>query len=181
VKLANPFDAKDVGRTIAGQLKGPYWIRDWMDMNRNLFAALQLEKLALFVIVTIIVLVAAFAIIGHLVLLVAEKRKEIGVLKAIGASASSITLVFFSVGMMISVAGTVAGSAVGLALIWVQNTYKIIRLAGDVYQIDHLPMKLTMSDGLMIIGATLLLSFLATIIPAKRAGSLAPVDVLRYE
>ena len=115
VKLANPFDAKDVGRTIAARLKGPYWIRDWMDMNRNLFAALQLEKLALFVIVTIIVLVAAFAIIGHLVLLVAEKRKEIGILKAMGAGAGSIGAVFLVAGMLIGVGGTVAGSAFGLA------------------------------------------------------------------
>ena len=89
VKLADPFDAKNVAAAIAGRLNGAYWIRDWMDMNRNLFAALQLEKLALFVIVTIIVLVAAFAIIGHLVLLVAEKRKEIGILKAMGAGAGT--------------------------------------------------------------------------------------------
>jgi lipoprotein-releasing system permease protein len=181
VKLNDPFDAKRVGRVVAAALGLRYWIRDWMDMNRSLFAALQLEKLALFVVVTIIVLVAAFAIIGHLVLLVAEKRKEIGILKAVGASARSITLVFFAVGMTIGVAGTAAGTAVGLGVIWAQNTYKIIRLAGDVYQIDYLPMKLTLGDGLMIIGATLLLSFLATIIPAKRAGSLIPVDVLRYE
>jgi lipoprotein-releasing system permease protein len=181
VKLHDPFDAKRVGRVVAAELGLRYWIRDWMDMNRSLFAALQLEKLALFVVVTIIVLVAAFAIIGHLVLLVAEKRKEIGILKAVGASARSVTLVFFAVGMTIGVAGTAAGTAVGLGVIWAQNTYKIIRLAGDVYQIDYLPMKLTLGDGLMIIGATLLLSFLATIIPAKRAGSLIPVDVLRYE
>ena len=181
VKLDDPFEAKRVGRAVAATLGHPFWVRDWMDMNRNLFAALQLEKYALFVVVTIIVLVAAFAIIGHLVLLVAEKRKEIGILKAIGASGQSITAMFFAVGMTIGVVGTVVGSAVCLALIWVQNTYKIIRLAGDVYQIDHLPMKLTLSDGLMVVGATLLLSFLATIIPARRAGMLAPVDVLRYE
>jgi lipoprotein-releasing system permease protein len=181
VKLADPFRAKEVGAAIMRQLGFPYWARDWMDMNRNLFAALQLEKLALFVIVTIIVLVAAFAIIGHLVLLVAEKRKEIGILKAVGAGGPSITAVFFVVGMTIGVVGTVAGSLVGLALIWVQNTYKIIRLAGDVYQIDHLPMKLTPADFLLVIGATLVISFLATIFPARRAGSLAPVDVLRYE
>src|SRR5207253_2455381 len=143
VKLADPFDAKRVGRAVAGALGFPYWVRDWMDMNRSLFAALQLEKLALFVIVTIIVLVAAFAIIGHLVLLVAEKRKEIGILKALGAPGRSITTVFFSVGMTIGVVGTVAGSLVGLGLMWIQNTYKIIRLAGDVYQIDYLPMKLS--------------------------------------
>ena len=181
VKLTDPFDAKGVGRILAGQLGVGYWMRDWMEMNRNLFAALQLEKLALFVIVTIIVLVAAFAIIGHLVLLVAEKRKEIGILKSIGATGSSITAVFFTVGMTIGVVGTLAGSLVGLAIIWVQNTYRIIRLAGDVYQIDHLPMKLTPTDFLMIVGATLLLSFFATIIPARRAGALQPVDVLRYE
>jgi lipoprotein-releasing system permease protein len=181
VRLADPFDAKRVGRAVAARLGFPYWVRDWMDMNRNLFNALQLEKLALFVVVTIIVLVAAFAIIGHLVLLVAEKRKEIGVLKAIGASASSITAVFFAVGMTIGVVGTLAGSAVGLAIIWIQNTYKIIKLAGDVYQIDYLPMKLASGDFLLIVSATLLLSFLATIVPARRAGALAPVDVLRYE
>jgi lipoprotein-releasing system permease protein len=181
VKLADPFDARAVGRRVATDLGFPFWVRDWMDMNRNLFAALQLEKLALFVIVTIIVLVAAFAIIGHLVLLVAEKRKEIGILKAMGASSRSITAVFFAVGMTIGVVGTLAGTAVGLALIWVQNTYKVIRLAGDVYQIDYLPMKLTPGDFALIVSATFLLSFLANIIPARRAGALAPVDVLRYE
>lgn len=181
VKLVDPFDAKRIGRLVLAQIGFPFWVRDWMDMNRNLFNALQLEKLALFVIVTIIVLVAAFAIIGHLVLLVAEKRKEIGILKALGASAPNITAVFFAVGMTIGVVGTVAGSAVGLALIWVQNTYKIIRLAGDVYQIDYLLMKLTPADFILIISSTLLLSFLATVIPARHAGRLAPADVLRYE
>ncbi len=181
VKLVDPFDAKRVGRAMLGTLGFPYWARDWMEMNRNFFAALQLEKLALFVIVTIIVLVAAFAIIGHLVLLVTEKRKEIGILKAIGASNPSITTVFFTVGMTIGVVGTVAGSTVGLALIWLQNTFKLIRLAGDVYQIDYLPMKLSTGDFGLIIGSTLALSLLATIIPARRAGALSPIDVLRNE
>jgi lipoprotein-releasing system permease protein len=181
VKLDDPFAARSIGVQVATSLGAPFWVRDWMDMNKNLFAALQLEKLALFVIVTIIVLVAAFAIIGHLVLLVADKRKEIGILKAIGASNGSITAVFFTVGMTIGVVGTVIGATVGLTLIWVQNTYKVIRLAGDVYQIDHLLMKLTPGDFLLVVGSTLILSFLATIVPARRAGGLEPVDVLRYE
>ena len=181
VKLVDAFDAKAVGRAVMGKLGFPYWTRDWMEMNRNFFAALQLEKLALFVIVTIIVLVAAFAIIVHLVLLVAEKRKEIGILKAIGASNPSVSMVFFTVGMIIGVVGTVAGSIVGLSLIWLQNTFKLIRLAGDVYQIDHLPMKLSTGDFILIVGSTLAISLIATIIPARRAGALAPVDVLRYE
>jgi len=90
VRLDDPFDAKRVGRAVAGRLGVPYWVRDWMDMNRNLFNALQLEKLALFLILTIISLVAAFAILGHLVLLVADKRKEIGILKSIGATRPSM-------------------------------------------------------------------------------------------
>jgi lipoprotein-releasing system permease protein len=181
LKLVDPFQARVVARSVATTLDGAYWVRDWMDMNRNLFAALQLEKLALFVIVTIIVLVAAFAIIGHLVLLVAEKRKEIGILKAMGASAPSIASIFLVAGMLIGVVGTAAGSAFGLLLIWVQNTYHVIRLAGDVYQISYLPMKLTGSDFAMIVGATLVIAFLATISPARNAARLDPVEVLRYE
>ena len=102
-------------------------------------------------------------------------------LKAMGAGAGSIGAVFLVAGMLIGVVGTVAGSAFGLLLIWVQNTYKIIRLAGDVYQISYLPMKLTGSDFTMIVGATLIISFLATISPARRAARMDPVDVLRYE
>jgi lipoprotein-releasing system permease protein len=181
VKLVDPFAARAVGRSIAGRLGFPYWVRDWMEMNRNLFNALQLEKLALFLVLAIISLVAAFAILGHLVLLVADKRKEIGILKSLGATGPSITGVFFTVGMAIYLVGTVAGSLVGLTLIWVQNTYKIIRLAGDVYQIDYLPMRLSAGDFLMTVSVTMVLSFLFTIVPARRAGALNPVDVLRYE
>src|SRR5262249_30680705 len=179
--LVDPFAAKRVGAVIMKQLGFPFWVRDWMDLNRNLFAALQLEKLALFIIVTIIVLVAAFAIIGHLVLLVAEKRKEIGILKAMGAGGGSIAAIFLVAGMLISVVGAAAGRAAGLLLLWGQHTYRSIRPAGAVYKISYLPMKLTGSDFALVVGATLIISFLATLSPARRAARLDPVDVLRYE
>lgn len=181
IKLDDPFEAKAVGKAIAARLEPTYWVRDWMEMNRNFFAALQLEKLALFVIVTIIVLVAAFAIIGHLVLLVAEKRKEIGILKAMGAPPGSIATIFLAVGILIGLVGTAAGSLAGWGLIWLQNSFKIIQLAPDVYLIDHLPMRLTGLDFALVIGATLLISLLATLPPARRAAALEPAEVLRYE
>lgn len=181
VRLDDPWQARAIARRLAQRLGFPYLLRDWMEMNRNLFNALQLEKLALFIIVTIIVLVAAFAIVGHLVLLVAEKRKEIGILKAMGASGRSVGAVFVAVGLGIGLAGTAAGSLVGLGLIWVQNTYRIIRLAGDVYQIDYIPMKLTWGDYGLVIGATLVISLVFTLLPARRAARLDPVEVLRYE
>ena len=181
IRLMDPFQAQAVSRAIQARLSFPYWVRNWMEMNRNLFAALQLEKIALFAILTIIVLVAAFAIIGHLILLVAEKRKEIGILKAMGVSGGSIAAIFLVVGLLIGVVGTAAGSLVGFGLIYIQNSYKIIRLAGDVYQIDSLPMQLSTADFVLIVGAALAISFLATLYPARRAAGLDPVEVLRYE
>jgi len=181
VRVADPYRARRVAENLAKALGFPYWTRDWMDMNRNLFTAIQLEKTAMFVILTLIVFVAAFAIISHLILMVAEKRREIGVLRALGAGARSIMLIFMAEGVLIGLVGTLVGTALGVTIGWIQETYKIVRIPGDVYQLSVLPMRMYALDLVLISFSALVLSFLATLYPSRQAARLDPVEVLRYE
>jgi len=181
IRLNDVYQARRVAKELGTSLGLPYWTRDWTEMNRNLFSAIQLEKTAMFVILTLIIFVAAFAIISHLILMVAEKRREIGVLRALGASGRSITLVFMAEGVLIGVVGTVVGTVLGLTIGLVQDRYHIVKIPGDVYQLSELPMKMHPPEMILIAVAALALSFLATLYPSRQAARLHPVDVLRYE
>ncbi|MBI2461785.1 MAG: lipoprotein-releasing ABC transporter permease subunit [Candidatus Rokubacteria bacterium] len=181
VRVRDVFQARAVALALQERLGFPYWTRDWMDMNRNLFAAIQLEKTAMFIILTLIIFVAAFAIISHLILMVAEKRKEIGILKALGATARSISLIFMAEGVLIGVVGTAVGAALGTLIGYLQETYHIVKIPGDVYQLSELPMRMHTWDLVLIAVAALVLSFLATLYPSRQAARLDPVEVLRYE
>jgi lipoprotein-releasing system permease protein len=181
IRLADVYRARAVARELGAALGPPYWTRDWTEMNRNLFSAIQLEKTAMFVILTLIICVAAFAIISHLILMVAEKRREIGVLRALGASSRSIMLVFMAEGVLIGLVGTTVGTVLGVVIGFIQDRYHVVKIPGDVYQLSELPMKMHPPELVLIAVAALVLSFLATLYPSRQAARLHPVEVLRYE
>ncbi len=164
------------------QAVGPgYRVRTWMDLNRPLFDALKLEKTVMFLILTLIVLVAAMNIISTLIMIVMEKTKDIGILQAVGASGRSIRRIFTFEGLLIGGIGTTLGFALGLGLCWALATYKFIHLPSSIYYIDTLPVRIEWADMLAIAGAALLISLAATVYPAWQASRLNPVEALRYE
>lgn len=157
------------------------YVRHWQEMNANLFAALELEKTAMFIILAMIVLVGSFSIVTTLVMLVIQKTKDIAVLMSIGADVSSIRRIFMLQGTFIGLAGTVLGFLIGVPVSLLLKKYQFIKLPSNVYPVDYLPVRLEAIDLLSIGGAAFLLCFLATIYPARRAAALNPSDALRYE
>ncbi|MCM8813792.1 MAG: lipoprotein-releasing ABC transporter permease subunit [Candidatus Omnitrophica bacterium] len=181
VKLADVNKAGQLKTAIQEYLGFPYIVRSWMDLNRNLFDALKLEKTAMFIILTLIVLVASLNIASTLIMTVMEKIKDIGILKTIGATPRSIQGIFTLLGAMIGIVGTSCGVALGTAAAFALKTYKFIKLPKDVYYIDTLPVQIAGTDIVWIVGAALLISLGATIYPARQAARLHPVEALRYE
>lgn len=170
--------AKEKVRTLLGP---SYRVSTWIDLNRNLFGALALEKAAMFVILSLIVCVACFNIAGSLIMMVMEKTKDIGILKAIGSTDRSIRLIFSLQGFLIGLAGTLMGSAGGFGLCLILKRYPIIRLPQEIYYIEKMPVQIQWGDSMLIAFCALVLSWLATLYPAWRASRLDPVEALRYE
>ena len=181
VRIVNELKAGKVKKEIAGKLRFPYFVRSWMDLNQNLFSALKLEKITMFIILTLIVIVACFNIASTLIVRVVEKTKDIGILKAIGATNSDIRSIFRLEGFFIGVIGTISGVTLGLFISWVQKAYKIIKLPCDIYYIDALPVYINWHDSLVIAISAILLSLIATIYPSSKAARLNVADALRYE
>jgi lipoprotein-releasing system permease protein len=180
VRVNDIYSANKIAEEIVSHLGFPYWALDWMQMNRNLFFALKLEKTAMFIILTLIILVAAFNIAGTLIMMVMGKTRDIAILKAMGATDKSIGKIFVFKGMVIGSIGTVIGVCLGFLLCTILEKYKFIELPGDVYYITTLPVKLESLDVLLIAAAAMGISFLATLYPARQASKLNPVDAIRY-
>ncbi len=159
----------------------PFYVRNWMEMNQNLFAALKLEKIAMGVILVMIVLVGSFSIVTALVMLVMEKTRDIAIFMSMGATRKLIRRIFILLGMMIGAVGTVLGFIFGLGISYLLQKYQFIRLPADVYYLDHLPVLHQPADLVVIGVAAMFLCFLATLYPACKASHLSPAEALRYE
>ncbi|MDP2167998.1 MAG: lipoprotein-releasing ABC transporter permease subunit [Thermodesulfovibrionales bacterium] len=181
LKIDDIYKARDVSKAVGKTLGFPYYGRDWIQMNKNLFSALKLEKLVMFVILTLIVLVAAFNIVSTLTMNVIEKEREIAIMKAMGASRKGIMAIFMLQGFLIGLSGTIIGLAGGYAVGYLMNTYEIIKLPADVYYLSHLPARMKLSDFIAVSVSAVIISFLATVYPAWQAAKLNPIEPLRYE
>ncbi len=181
IRIKDIFAADKIAGEIKLVLPPSAYVTTWMELNKSLFSALKLEKNIMFLTITLIVFVAALNIIATLILMVMEKTRDIGVLMAVGATSRSIKKIFFLQGAMIGVIGTTAGVALGLVCCWLANTYELIKVPVDIYQISYVPFHIKLGDLMMIIGVSLAISLLSTIFPSHRASKVDPVVALKYE
>ena len=181
VKVTDIYKSDSIGDLIGKKLGYPYWTKDWKVMNRSLFSALRLEKITMFVILTMIVLVGALNIISTLIMIVMEKTRDMAILRAMGATARNIMAIFMLQGLLVGLTGTLAGLASGLGICHMLAKYKFIKLPSDIYYISTLPVRVEMPDVLFVTLAAVVISFLATIYPSWHASRLNPVEALRYE
>ena len=181
LRVDDIWRASDVARSITSTLGDQYFTQDWSEMNRSLFSALWLEKMAISLTIGLIVMVAALNIIASLILLVMEKNRDIAILKTMGASARSVTAIFMMQGLIIGVVGTTVGAVAGYALSYVLDRYKLISVPVDVYQVSHVPFKVQPGDLALVIVAAIVVCFVATIYPSRQAARLDPAQALRYE
>jgi lipoprotein-releasing system permease protein len=181
VSVRNIYATTEMSQDIVKRLGPTYFARDWINMNYSLFSALKLEKIAMFVILTLIILVAAFGIASTLFMMVMKKTKEIAILKSMGATRQSIMRIFVMDGLLIGFFGTALGLILGLITCGLLQRYEFIKLPRDVYLISTLPVKIQPLDLAAIVAAAMLISFLATLYPSWQASRLDPVEAIRYE
>ena len=180
-RVGDIWDARQIGERAVQELDGPYYVTTWIELNQPLFSALKLEKRAMFIILVLIVLVAAFNIISTLTMIVMDKTKEIGILRSMGMQSRAIRRVFVYQGALIGVVGTGLGVVAGLIAVFLLARYRFISLPGDVYFIDTLPVSVEPLNISLIVGASIAICLLATLYPAVQAARMTPVDAIRYE
>jgi lipoprotein-releasing system permease protein len=181
VKIGDIYQAGKIATRIREELGYPYWAKDWMQSNRNLFSALKLEKVVMFIILVLIVMVAAFNIISTLIMVVMDKTKDIAVLMTLGATRKMVRKIFALEGLLIGVAGTGAGMILGGLLCFLLGRYQFIKLPSDVYYISTLPVDLSPGILVLVGASSILICFLATLYPSRQASLVDPAEAIRYE
>jgi lipoprotein-releasing system permease protein len=181
LRIDDIFLAPQIARDIPRELGPDYVANDWSDQNKPLFSALALEKIAVSLAISLIVMVAALNIVASLILLVMEKNRDIAILKTMGASSRSVTRVFMLQGLIIGIIGTLAGAIAGVGVSRILDRYQLIRVPVDVYQVTHLPFTVLVRDFTFVVVAAVLICFFATIYPSRQAAKLDPAQALRYE
>jgi len=181
LKVDDIYRASDIAAELEKKLGFGYIVKDWISMNKNLFSALKLEKTAMFIILALIVLVAAFNIISTLIMVVMSKGKDIAILKSMGATSRGIMRIFVYEGLVIGLSGTVLGVIGGLSLCEILSKYQFIKLPSDVYPITTLPIKILPMDVTLVAISAALITLLATIYPSWQASKIEPAVALRYE
>jgi lipoprotein-releasing system permease protein len=180
VKVDDIYNVDKISKSILKRVGSAYWTQDWMQMNKNFFSALKLEKTVMFIILVLIILVAAFNIISTLIMMVMEKNKDIAILKSMGATSKSIMKIFMLDGLVIGVVGTILGIMGGSALCFLLKRYEFVKLPSDVYYISTLPVKVQVVDVTLIALCAVAISFFATLYPAYQASRLDPAAAIRY-
>jgi lipoprotein-releasing system permease protein len=181
IKVKDYEQAGQVAEELEEMLGYPYTCLTWFDLNKTFFNWLELQKKWTFVVLTLIIMVAAFNIISSLIMIVIEKTREIGILKSMGASISAIMRIFMFEGIIIGIIGTLIGNVLGYVISWLQLKYKLITIASDVYYINYLPMKIQPAYFVIVSIIAIVLCFFASVYPAFKASRLYPVDAIRYE
>jgi lipoprotein-releasing system permease protein len=181
LKVADIYDAPRIADQIAVEFGKEYVTQEWTDINQELYSALMLEKIGMGVGIGLIVMVAALNIVASLILLVMEKTRDIAILKTMGASSRSITLIFLLQGVIIGVIGTLVGATAGAVLANVLDRYRLITIPGDIYQVSYLPFRVLPWDLVTIVIGAVVVCFLATLYPSRQAARLDPAQALRYE
>ena len=180
-RVVNIYRAPAISDAIPGLLGGEYLSSDWADLNQTLYSALYLEKIAMGLGIGLIVGVAALNIVASLILLVMEKTRDIAILKTMGASARSVMLIFLIQGVVIGTIGTLMGALLGAGIAHLLDTYRVISIPGDVYQVTYLPFRVLPWDLVTVVVGGFLVCFLATLYPSRQAAKLDPAQALRYE
>jgi lipoprotein-releasing system permease protein len=181
VKVDDIYGVDKISKSVLERLGTGYWTQDWMEMNKNLFSALKLEKVVMFIILVLIILVAAFNIVSTLIMMVMEKNKDIAILKSMGASSKSVMKIFMLDGLVIGVFGTVLGIMGGTVLCFLLKRYEFVKLPSDVYYISTLPVRVQVVDVALIALSAIAISFFATLYPSYQASRLDPAAAIRYE